>query len=333
MSRTGIAFLGEPSVGEMVRLACRAEALGYDSVWATETRFTRDALVPCAAIAQATSTIRVGTAVVNSYTREAVLLAVSFATLDELAGGRMIAGLGPGSPRILQAQGIAFDAPLARLREYVTVLRRLLAHERTTFAGEHVHVQDLRLDFRPVRADLPVMLGVTGPRAVQLAGEIADGVLFNGFLPEAYYGRAMEHLAAGRARRGDPDGNGGAGSSFEVAAFIAASVDEDPDVARDRVRPLIATYLTTFPNIARETGYPADGLESLKRRAEAEGIAAAATLIDDEWVDALTIAGTPDECRARIGRYRTWGVDVPVLAPVANAELAVETFAPQPPRR
>src|SRR5689334_21372627 len=104
MESIGLELAGTPSVPEMMRLAALAERLGYDSIWLTETRFTRDAVTTAAAVAAATERVRIGTAVVNPYTRGAALTAVTVATLDELAGGRLVAGIGPGSPLILAQQ-------------------------------------------------------------------------------------------------------------------------------------------------------------------------------------------------------------------------------------
>ena len=121
--RTGLLFLGAPAVPEMVALAQRAERAGYESVWVAETRLTRDAIAPVAAIALGTERLRVATGIVNVYTRNPVLLALTFATLDELAPGRIVMGLGAGSPRVLAPQGVEFDRPLTRLREYCEVIR------------------------------------------------------------------------------------------------------------------------------------------------------------------------------------------------------------------
>lgn len=321
MSRMGIAFLGTPDVPEMVRLALRAEALGYESVWLAETRFTRDAFVPAAAIAQATSTIRIGTGVVNPYTRGAVLLGITFATLDELSGGRVVAGLGPGSPRILEAQGFGFEAPLGRMRECMDVMRATFADRYVDFSGKHVTATGVQVEIEPGLSAVPIVLGVTGPKALELAGEHADGVVLNGFLPESYYHRAMQRLADGRARSTDP------GREFEVAAFVVTSVHSDVRTARDVVRPLIATYLATFPNIAQETGYPATGLTRIRESFRAGGADRAGELVEDEWVDALTVAGPPEDCRRRMDRYRDWGVDLPIAVPAADIADTIEAFA------
>src|SRR5713226_5730425 len=176
-NRIGFGFLGAPAVPEMVTLARRAEALGYESVWVAETRFTRDGLVPIAAISQATNTIKVATGIVNVYTRGPVLTAISFASLDELSGGRTIMGLGPGSPLVLSPQGVSFHLPLTRLREYVRVVQDLLAGQAVTFQGETISITGVKLELTPVRPHIPLYLGVTGARALALCGEIADGVM------------------------------------------------------------------------------------------------------------------------------------------------------------
>src|SRR5579884_1250564 len=115
MARIALGLLGEPAVAGMAKLSARAEDLGYDSIWLTETRFTRDAITTAAVVGLATKSVKVGTGVVNTFTRGAVLTAVTLATLDEITEGRTIFGIGPGSPLVLERQGFEFDRPLIRL--------------------------------------------------------------------------------------------------------------------------------------------------------------------------------------------------------------------------
>src|SRR5689334_19457380 len=244
MERYGLAFLGAPRVPEMVELAQLAEDAGCESVWVAETRITRDGFVPAGAIAARTSRIGIGTGIVNVFTRGPVLNAISFATLDEASGGRAIAGLGPGSPLVLAAQGQPFDRPLARLREYVEVLRRLLRGERVDYAGETVRLEGAQLEFEPFRTEIPVHLGVTGPKALELAGDLADGAMLNGFLPPAYVRRARQRIAAGAARAGrDP-------AAVDISMALITAVNGDGKAARDAARPFVAMYMTRMPNIA-----------------------------------------------------------------------------------
>ncbi len=302
-----MAFLGEPAVPEMVRVAKRAEALGYESVWVAETRFARDGFVPAAAIAAATECVKVSTGVVNVFTRSPVLLATSYATLDELSGGRAIFGIGPGSPLVLGPQGHAFERPLTRLREYVEISRRLISGQAVHYEGECVSVRGVRLEFSPVRASIPVYMGVTGPRAMGLVGEISDGVLMNGFTSCAYVRRSVEKIRAGCERAGRSI------DEIDLAIGLVTSVDERAEIARDRVRPLIAMYLSRFPNIACETGYGEDYLARVREKVSEGGLAGGAALISDEIVDDLAVAGTPERVRERIAEYREAGVQCPVL--------------------
>lgn len=307
MKRLGLAFLGEPAVPKMVEAARRAESLGFESVWVAETRFARDGFVPAAAIAARTGRILISTGVVNVYTRNPVILATSYATLDELSGGRAVFGIGPGSPLVLGPQGHSFDRPLTRLREYVEIGRRLISGEEVHYAGETVDVRGVQLEFAPVRASIPVYLGVTGPRAMRMAGEISDGVLMNGFTSCSYVRRSIEKIEAGAPAAGrSPD-------DIDLAIGLVTSVDDDADVARDRVKPLIAMYLARFPNIARETGYGEEYLEEVRREVRKRGLEAGARLVSEEVVDDLAAAGTPGHVRDRIGEYRGAGIQCPVL--------------------
>jgi 5,10-methylenetetrahydromethanopterin reductase len=321
--RLGFGFLGAPAVPEMAMLAQRAEALGYESIWVAETRLTRDAITPAAAIAASTTRILIATGCINVFTRGAVLVGITFLSLDELSGGRMILGIAAGSPLVLQAQGYAFEQPLERLREYVEVIRELLARGRLTYQGRTLQIPGAMLEVEPPRARIPVYLGVTGPRALELAGEIADGVLLNGFMPVSYVRRARERLAAGERRAARRP------ERVDVAGAIVASMDADRKVARDRVRGFLATYLTRFPNLARETGLEPVYLERLRYAIADGGVEAGSRLVTDEVIDLLVVAGSPEECHARIAAYRDAGLGLPVIFAVGpNQRETLEVFAP-----
>jgi 5,10-methylenetetrahydromethanopterin reductase len=305
--RLGFGLPGQPSVREMMVLAKQAEELGFDSVWLTETRFTRDAITTASAVAAATSRVRIGTAVTNPFTRGAVLSAVTFATLDELAQGRAIFGFGPGSPHILRRQGYDFDLPVTRMTEHIEVVRQLLTGERVTYRGRTVSVDNVSLDFTPCRTSMPLYLGVTGPKALALAGELADGVILNGFVSADYSARAVERVRAAATRAGRNSAN------VDIASWLMVSVDRNSGKAKDAVRPMVATYLANFPNIARESGLPGKLLDTIGTVFAADGAAAAAAHVTDEIVTQLAVAGTSDECRALIRARRDAGVTLPIL--------------------
>ena len=322
-------FAGAPAVPEMVRLSARAERAGYESVWMAETRLTRDGFVPLAAIASATERIKVGTGIVNVYTRGAAVLALSFATLEELAPGRTIVGLGAGSPMVLAPQGYEWKRPLGRLREYIDVMRPLLRGEAVTYSGRDVTLENAKIedvlaaDGSSVGSDdpLPFYLGVTGKKAVELAGELADGVFYNVCLPRAYVARAAGWLGEGASRAGRAD------PSIDVAMSVLTSPDADSATGKRRAHEFICLYLSLFPNIARETGVDEDAVQQTRAAFNEGGVEAATEVMPLEVVDQLAAAGTPEECQRRIDDYRDAGVDLPILIALGDSiELAIDTL-------
>jgi 5,10-methylenetetrahydromethanopterin reductase len=326
--RTGLLFLGAPAVPEMVALAQRAERAGYESVWVAETRLTRDAIAPVAAIALGTERLRVGTGIVNVYTRNPVLLALTFATLDELAPGRIVMGLGAGSPRVLAPQGVAFHRPLTRLREYCEVIPRLIAGEEVTYHGTCVNLEGTRIEDVLARDQgaggrtaMPLYLAATGPRAVKYAGEVADGVLLNVCLPPSYATERRDRVMAAARRAGRA-------AAAEIAMCVVVSPHVDGHRGRDAARRFIAVYLSLFPNVARETGLDEDFVEHLRAVFTQAGLEGAAPLVGDEVVNLLSASGTVEDCRRRLEDYRAAGVQLPVLAPVDGAiELTIDALA------
>ena len=206
MQRVGLIFLDRPSLREQVELVRYAEQRGFESAWVCETRLVRDAMTPLAAFSQATSRIRLATGVVNNWTRTAGLMAMTLATLSELSGGRIMMGIGAYWDPLARNQGIRRRRHLSAMREYVTVVRRLLEMETVTYDGEVIKVRDLRLDLgegtprEPI--DVPIYIGATGPRMLELAGEIGDGVFHNFFTSVDYLRHSLQRVESGAARAG-----------------------------------------------------------------------------------------------------------------------------------
>src|SRR5215475_13399650 len=199
MERLGFCFLDRPSVEKQIELVKTIERLGYESAWVTETRLARDAFTVLGAFAAVTSRIKLCTGIVNSWTRGAALMAMTLATLDEMVPGRVICGLGAYWDPLAWKQGIERRKPVTQMREYVHVLRRLLALEAgVTFEGEFVHVRDVTLDLGHgalrTAKDVKIYLGPTGPVMTKTAGEIADGALLNGLISPAATRAMVAHV-------------------------------------------------------------------------------------------------------------------------------------------
>ena len=214
IDRIGFTFSDRPHPRDYGRIASMAEDLGYDSIWVTEPRMARDAITGMAVVAATTKRIRIGAAVVNNWTRGAPLMATTFASLDDLAPGRVILGLGGYWDPLAYKQGIERRKHLTAMREYVEVVRRLWNLERVTFEGEVVKVRDLEMDqaheqqlaygnvYHEGSFDIPLYLGPTGDRMLELTGEIADGAILNAAFSPGYVQHAVERIAAGAERAG-----------------------------------------------------------------------------------------------------------------------------------
>ncbi len=332
MERVGLIFLDRPGLAEQVRLAQHAESKGFHSVWVCETRLVRDAFVPLAAFATATEQVKLCTGVVNNWTRTAALMAMSLATLDELSGGRAVLGIGAYWDPLAWKQGINRRKMLTAMREYVTVVRRLLNMETVDFEGEVVQARDLRLDLgegvprEPV--DVPIYIGATGPRMQGMAGEVADGVFLNFFTSVGYLKESLNRIEAG-ARKG-----GRSLAALELPQMLAVAMDDDASRARDVARHAVAMYIGQQPHIARASGVSDEAIQRIHDTMggwppKEGGIEAASALVDDGLVDLLSVAGTPQHCRARVQEYLDAGAGYPVLCPLTeNVEQIIDAFAP-----
>src|SRR6185436_14895629 len=242
----GVALLGHGLPASTVDWARAAEQAGLGSLWIIEDYFQPGAFALAGAAAAATGRIAIGLGVVNPYTRHPALVAMETAALAGLAPGRVVLGLGSSNRRWVDEQmHIPFKTPLRGLREGTALVRRLLAGERVTFAGECFAVDDVTLETPPV-APVPIVLGVKGPRALALAAEIADGVHCSILTSPAHVRRVRQATA-------------GAGPAFAVLAYVPMAVSADGPAARMRVRPLLARYLGALhgQSILADAGLPA----------------------------------------------------------------------------
>ncbi len=306
-----------------------AEERGFEAVWQAESRLVRDAIVPMAAYAAVTERIKVGSGVINNWTRNIGLLASTFLTLDDLAPNRVICGIGAWWDPLARNVGIDRRKPLTAMRETVEVLRRLLNMERVTYHGEFVHVDGIELDVvhgRREPRNVPIMIGATGDKMMEMTGEIADGVVLNYCVPPEYNDQAMECLEAGAKRAGRSV------DDLDRPQLVVCSVDEDHDRAIDTTRELLTQYLAQQPHIAKASGVSQDVVAEIQSilgwPATKEQIRKAKHLVPEELILRISASGTPEEARAKVDEYRKHGATCPILYPVGgDVKLLIDTFA------
>ena len=307
-----------------------AEEKGFDAVWQAESRLVRDAIVPMAAYAAVTERIKVGSGVINNWTRNIGLLAATFLTLDDLAPDRVICGIGAWWDPLAKNVGIDRRKPLTAMRETVEVLRRLLNMERVTFHGEFHHVDGIELDVvhgRKEPRNVPIYIGATGPKMMELTGEIADGVVLNYCVPPSYNEQAMERLEAGAKKSGRSI------DELDRPQLVVCSVDEDEDKALDTSRELLTQYLAQQPHIAKASEVDQSVVDEIQAilgwPATHEQIQQAKHLVPDDLVTRITASGTPEQARAKVQEYIDNGATCPILYPVGgDVRLLVDTFSP-----
>ncbi len=329
MERVALYLQDSHDLRDGLDYARYAEQKGFEAVWQAESRLVRDAIVPMAAYAAVTSRIKVGSGVINNWTRNIGLLAATFLTLDDLAPNRIICGIGAWWDPLASNVGIQRRKPSTAMRETVEVMRRLLNMERVTFHGEFHHVDDIELDVVHGRREprhIPIMIGATGDQMIELTGEIADGVVLNYCVPPEYNDRALELLEKGLKKSGRKL------EELDRPQLVVCSVDPEHDKAIDTTKMLLCQYLAQQPHIAKASGVSQDVINEIQSilgwPATKEQIDRAKHLVPDELVDHITASGTPEEARSKVAEYRKRGATCPILYPVGgNFRLLIDTFA------
>jgi 5,10-methylenetetrahydromethanopterin reductase len=288
-------------------LASAAEQAGFAAVFVAEGH--GDALSLCHPVAAATSRVRVGTAITNAALRPPVLAAKTAAQLDQAAGGRFLLGLGVANTVMNDRFGIAPFAPLPMIEEYVGVIRAVLRGE-AGYDGQVFRTGMVPLDSPPVRADLPVYLAALGPRMLELAGRIADGVILNLMTPALAGQAARTVRAAAQAAGRDP-------ASVEIACVVHCCLNDDVAAAGSAARAMVLRYVLhpAAPRLFGEASGDAD-LRAVRELVLAGDRAGAAGQVPQQVADGFVARGGAAQCAARLAEYRAAGVDLPVLFPI-----------------
>jgi F420-dependent oxidoreductase-like protein len=306
MGDVGLMGMHVPGMSwrEMREAAVLAEELGYSCLSMGES-WGEDALTSLAQLAAVTSRIRIGTSIVPVFARSPANLAMAALNMDRMSGGRFFLGLGTSGRLVVEdLHGERFAKPLTRMREYIDIIRKAARGERLDHDGEYFHTKRFQLRFTPYRASLPIYIAALSPPSLRLTGELADGWLPI-FLAPSRMAAAVAELdagatAAGRTRR-----------DIAISPQVSIYVTDDVAAARDRERPHIAFYIggmgVFYHQYMRRIGFGAEA-DRVREAFQARDRDRAAKLVTDEMVDAVTILGSPRQCRDQIQRFFDAGV-------------------------
>lgn len=313
----GVLIVPDVPVDQVVERARHAEAVGVDTVWVADEKFFRDPFVTLGAIAERTERIGLATCVTEPYARHPALIAMAMGTLHERAPGRVLIGMGAGGSGF-PPMGVERRAPATALREATTIIRGLLAGEEVDVDGKVISFRNGKLNFDA--APLPIFLAGRGPKVLQTAGEVGDGVILAPFASPVTLGGAAEQVARGVERR---EG----GERPPLIARVDVSISDDPAAARDAVRWFVALPIwSSFPNLGylEPTGVtlPDEVVEMMATR-RYDQIARAAPLLPTELIDHFSLAGTRAEVSARLQQIATV-VDGILINPIASADTDVD---------
>jgi F420-dependent oxidoreductase-like protein len=311
-----LGYWGAQPPPNATELVDEAERLGYDSMWTAES-YGSDALTPLAWWGSRTSRLRLGTSLCQLSARTPTAMAMAALTLDHLSGGRFVLGLGVSGPQVVEGwYGQPFPKPLARTREYITVVRDVLARKAPVInPGPHYPLpypggtglgKPIKSIVHPLRADIPIILGAEGPKNVALAAEIADG-----WFPIFFAPRAMSAFQASLDEGFAREGARRSAADFEVIAFCPVVLNDDVEQAADAFRPYLALYIGGMG--AKEMNFHFDVFVRLGYEEAAHKIQAlylegrkeeAAAAVPTAMVEDIALVGSRDKIRDDLAAWK-----------------------------
>ena len=320
---------------EELALARHMEDRGFSELWQGDNRLARDCIVAMSAFLTHTDRLAVAAGVLPIWTRNPAVIAASFSTMWELGGkvdgrGRVYLGLGAWWEPIAGRVGVDLRKPLTAMRENIEAIKALFEMEEVTYEGEFVHLDHVSLDVvwgDTSPRDIPIYLGATGPRMLELAGEICDGVCLNYGVSVDYIRDAIARVNTGAQRAGRSI------DDIDLPELIVVSMsDEDPDEALHEGKKLAAYYFATEPHIMKASGVSEEIAEKAKALmgwpATEEDYERASAVIPDEIVRDIMAVGTAADCRRKVRDYVDAGVSCPIMYPLrGNIREVIDAFA------
>jgi F420-dependent oxidoreductase-like protein len=314
-----------PAGDEALEAVLAAENLGYESIWVAES-YGSDVVSVLAWLAGQTKTVNLGAAILQVPARPPAAAAMAGATIDKLSGGRFLFGFGPSGPQVSEGwYGVPYAKPWGRTREYIEVVREIIAREGPLeHHGTHYDLplpggegKALKLNFHPIRNRVPVFVGAIGRKSVQMTAEVADGWIPIFFSVDHFEESWGDHLDAGFAATGRTR------ADLEVSPSLSCAIDGDLEAARNLVKASLLLYLggmgsrktNFYVDLAHRFGF-GEVADEVQRRFQSGDRAGAFEAMPDEIVGATSLVGTEAEVADRVGRFHAAGVDRLIVSPV-----------------
>lgn len=322
--RFGVLFSGNFPLMRAIDGSVLADRLGYDSAWFGEDYFYQGGIATATAVAERTKKVDIGLGILTPLARHPALTVMEVAALDHIANGRVILGWGAGVRYWMGQMNLDYSSPMTALREAVSISRDLFNGETSNHEGRFYQMRNVKLGFEPLRADIPMYLGVEGPKMLTLSGELCEGTILSVLASPAYVRFAWDKVRNGCAISGrDPE-------KHKMIVYVIFSMDEDGAKARDAVRATIAEYLGAGGHptpLTQLAGVPDDLMGELGRVYREGRIPT--DMIPDDLINKVAVAGNTDECEAAIRALIEAGADEIVFFPMppAETESLVERIA------
>jgi 5,10-methylenetetrahydromethanopterin reductase len=322
MVQFGLELVPDTSINKLANYATSAEEAGFDNIWVTDHYNNHNVYIVLEAMAASTEKVKMGPGITNPYLVHPAWTASAIASLNETSNGRAILGLGPGDKMTLDILGVGRDKPLGKVREATEVIRKLLREKRVSYDGAHFKLTGASLRNRPER-DIPIYLGAQGPKMLELASSIGDGILINASHPKDFE-YAFKHIEKGTNIANRDLAN------IDVAAYTCISIDYDVKKAKKKVLPVVAFIVagSAKPVLNRHEIQEED-FTKVKNAMASGDFARAFNSVTDEMVNAFSIVGTPAECTTRIEKLLESGVTQFVAgSPIGpKKSVAIKLFA------
>ena len=330
MERYGVRLENDPNLSpkDYQELSSQAEKGGFEAVWVPEGG-GRDSLTSLATIAMRTEKVKLGTGILPIFARTPTNTAMGAAGMAAVSDGRFMLGLGVGhAPTVESRDGIPFKQPMTRMRETILIVKALLAGEKVNFTGKQFKLTGASMGASTPKSKVPIYIAALGPQMLELAGELADGVLMN-WTAVDYLGEAIGHIKRGTEKAGRDL------SEIDIAGYVRVAVGDDVSTSRDSLRYQVARYASNpfYRNFFAETGFDEEMSDAAAALADGN-LDKAADSITIEMQDQVAVVGTAEECRAALEKRRAAGLQLPVIAPfavgdnMASHRHVIEALAP-----